>query len=241
MKNTPIYRALQGLKRAIQALRGRDCFFHPDIAINSTRLGSEHGGWNIPDDMISSKSIIYSGGIGTDISFDRALIEKFSCTVHAFDPTPRSIEWLKGQQLPPEFKYYEWGLADYDGTAEFHIPKNPSHISHSMVTSQVTLEESMQVQVNRIESIMHQLGHDKIDLLKIDIEGAEYPVIEDLLAGNQRPSLLLIEFHHRFKSVGAGKTKQAVKSLRAAKFQLFSVSPSGEELCFIHQTKRTNK
>ncbi len=219
-------------------MRGRDCFFHPDIAIHSTRLGSKHGGWNIPDDMVSPKSIIYSGGIGTDISFDRALIEKFSCTVHAFDPTPRSIEWLKGQPLPPEFKYYKWGLADYDGTAEFHIPRNPSHISHSMITSQVTLEGSMQVLVKRVKSIMHQLGHDRINLLKIDIEGAEYSVIEDLLAGNLRPDLLLIEFHHRFKGMGAGKTKHAVKSLRSAGYHLFSVSRSGEELCFIHQTKK---
>lgn len=233
MKNTPIIKTLRPLKRLAMSLLGRDYFFKTDVILKTIRLGSEHGGWQIPVNTVTEKSVVYSGGIGTDISFDLALISEFKTTIHAFDPTPRTKEWLKTQSIPKQFNYYEWGLADYDGEAEFHVPKNPDHISHSMVESQVTQTSSVKVDVRRISTISQTLGHEHIDLLKIDIEGAEYPFIYDMLQHDILPTLLLVEFHHRFKSIGAKKTKEAVRALRAAGYQLFSVSPIGEEFCFI--------
>ena len=35
--------------------------------------------------------------------------------------------------------------------------------------------------------IMAKLGHSSLDILKIDIEGAEYDVIEDMLSSGIRP------------------------------------------------------
>jgi hypothetical protein len=80
---------------------------------------------------------------------------------------------------------------------------------------------------------MGELGHDKIDLLKMDIEGAEYSVLADLLASHIRVDQLLVEFHHRFPEVGVNKTKGAIKALNAAGYRIFSVSPSGEEFGFL--------
>lgn len=104
-----------------------------------------------------------------------------------------------------------------------------------MVASQVTTQEVVLVQVRKIESIMADLGHNTLDLLKIDIEGSEYPVLSSLLSTPLRPGLLLVEFHHRFKSIGALPTKETVKALREAGYKLYFISKSGEELCFIHQ------
>ena len=236
MKNTlPVKLARFGW-RTLKFIGGHDCFFRPDIALDSIHLGSNHGGWNILPDFIAPDSIVYSAGIGIDISFDRELIRRFGVEVHAFDPTPKSIQWLENQELPSGFHYYPWGLADYGGEAQFHIPKNPKHISHSIVQSQATAHEAVTVQVRTIKSIMAELGHDKVDLLKMDIEGAEYSVLSDLLSSALRPSLLLVEFHHRFKSIGGKSTRNAVEKLRAGGYLLYSVSPTGEELCFILQS-----
>ena len=233
MKNTLTIKLLRPIWRMLQLLRGRDCFFRPDIDFEYTHFGSRYGGWNVPEKLVSPDFVVYSAGIGMDISFDLELISMLGVTVHAFDPTQKSIEWLKNQNLPNQFRYYPWGLADYDGEAQFHVPKNPSHVSHSMIGSQVTTEEAVIVQVRTIRSIMAELGHDKIDLLKMDIEGTEYAVLSDLLSSELRPTLLLVEFHHRFKSIGAKATRNAVKKLRAGGYRLYSVSPTGEELCFL--------
>lgn len=215
-------------------LQGRDLFFRLDIKIETMRLGSGYGGWEIPTEGLQPNSIVYSAGIGKDISFDAEIISRKKVTVYAFDPTPASLEWLDQQELPKEFIVHPYGLADYDGTATFHIPKNPNHVSHSIIGSQVTQNTTVNVDVMRIPSIMKKLNHEHLDLLKMDIEGAEYSVVNDMLKSGVRPSILLIEFHHRFKSVGAKKTKDCVDSLRQTGYSLYSVSATGEEFGFIY-------
>jgi hypothetical protein len=80
---------------------------------------------------------------------------------------------------------------------------------------------------------MQKLGHQKIDILKMDIEGAEYQVIEDLLKSGISVNQLLIEFHHRFPFVGVQKTKDAIKALNNAGYAIMAISRSGEEYTFI--------
>ena len=46
-----------------------------------------------------------------------------------------------------------------------------------------------------LTSIAAELGHERIDLLKLDIEGAEYEVLGTLLASDLRPRVLAVEFH----------------------------------------------
>lgn len=232
MRTSKSINGLRKIKRSVQTLCGLDCFFKPDIDIESIRFGSPYGGWNVPESILTSAATVYCAGIGFDISFDLALMDRFQVDVHAFDPTPRSLEWLERQTLPSKFHYYPWGIADHDGSAEFRIPKNPAHVSHSLMVTRGTSEKAVTVQVRTISSIMEQLGHTSIDLLKMDIEGSEYAVLTNILQSPLRPGLLLVEFHHRFPSIGATMTKQAVSELRKAGYKLYAISPSGEELCF---------
>jgi hypothetical protein len=39
--------------------------------------------------------VVFSFGVANDIRFDTGVIDHFGCTVHAFDPTPRWVEWIK--------------------------------------------------------------------------------------------------------------------------------------------------
>lgn len=79
---------------------------------------------------------------------------------------------------------------------------------------------------------MQSLGHDRIDLLKMDIEGAEYSVLRDFLSSGVRVGQLLVEFHHRWPEVGIEKTKKAIRELNQAGYRIFNVSPTGEEYSF---------
>ena len=67
----------------------------------------------------------------------------------------------------------------------------------------------------------------------MDIEGAEYEVIEDIINSSVPINQVLIEFHHRFESIGTGMTRQAISRLNEVGYRIFNVSASGEEISFI--------
>ena len=74
------------------------------------------------------------------------------------------------------------------------------------------------------------------DLLKMDIEGFEYGVIDDVLAGPLRPAQWAIEFHHRMMHFDPDQTRRAVGQLEAAGYRLFAVSNVGHEYSFVHES-----
>lgn len=224
--------ALRRLKSRLMSLVGKGFYERPDIKVNMMRLGSGYGGWCIVPDSVNSKAVVYSFGVGEDASFDIALIDRFKLTVHAFDPTPRSIAWVKSQAFSPAFVLHEYGVAGFDGTVHFNPPDNPAHVSHTLLDK--PRENAITVPVKRLKTILDELGHSQIDLLKMDIEGAEYDVIDDMVRTNIRPRQLLVEFHHRFKSVGSAKTKDAMQKIRSMGYKLFAVSPTNEEFSFLY-------
>jgi FkbM family methyltransferase len=221
--------------RLFKIIRGKDFFVFRDIKESTITLGNKNASWTIIPDLINKESTIYSFGAGTDISFDLALISKFNINLHVFDPTPKSIQYLKQKQLPKNFIFHEIGLASYDGTANFALPENPDHVSASIIQKPGN-NDFFIGEVKRLQTIMHELKHSQIDLLKMDIEGAEYDVIDDLISSKVKVKQLLIEFHHRFPNVGISKTKDVIKKLRMNGFSVFHVSTSGEEISFLkHQ------
>jgi len=112
------------------------------------KLGTNYGGWHIPIDIkLDKNSIVYSAGVGEDISFDLLLSDKFDCNIVLIDPTKRAKKhyheildyydskgWrfsgdiqrdYKGQieKLNPNFKniyYVNVGLWDKEGELKFY-------------------------------------------------------------------------------------------------------------------------
>jgi FkbM family methyltransferase len=217
---------------------GKDVYFMSDDRRSVQKIGGRSDGfgeWFIVSELLSSKSVVYSVGVGDDISFDKELISKYDVTVHAFDPTPESHQWLKEQDVPQKFVLHKIGLADHDGFLDFHPASTPGHVSHSIFQTEFTTHAKIQLPVKRLETIMAELGHSKIDLLKMDIEGAEYGVIDDFIDSKVVCRQLLIEFHHRTIQNGIEKTRSAIRRLRENGFRLVKMAPNGEEYCFIHR------
>ena len=121
------------LKRFFQTCLGKNHLIFPSCALSYDYFGSEYGGWPVTDRIFNSESVIYSFGIGNDISWDLAVIEHYGASVFAFDPTPVCEEWIKQQQLPSLFLYHKVGLSDHNGTEELSVPENDLHVSYSKV------------------------------------------------------------------------------------------------------------
>lgn len=226
----PIWKQLE---RAIGALPRHRLKPSLDCRCRTQRLGSDYGGWEVAADHLDNHSVVYSVGIGEDVSFDIELIEHFGMRVFAFDPTPQSIDWIEEQTLPKRFRMHPFGVASFDGNAWFHPPDNPAHVSHTMLRRMTTDRPAVEVPVKRLVTIMQELGHQKIDLLKMDIEGAEYDVLRDMIRSEIRPHQILVEFHHRFPDVCVKWSRDAIRNLRDIGYRLFYISERSEEFGFL--------
>jgi EAL domain-containing protein (putative c-di-GMP-specific phosphodiesterase class I) len=89
------------------------------------------------------------------------------------------------------------------------------------------------VEVKKLSDIMSEYGHERIDLLKIDIEGSEYAVLDQVLDDNIEIKQLVVEVHERYIENGKLLTTKMIESLKAKGYKLFAKSLSREELSFI--------
>ena len=212
-------RPIRVVNRAIMhALVGKRPAFRK-AGLKLKKLGSEYGGWVVPVEHLSASSVCYCGGVGEDITFDIELIERFGCSVFAFDPTPRAIAFVDGMSPPDNFHFFPWGLWDTETTLKFFEPANPLHVSHSVVNLEET-SRYFEAACKPLSGIAHELGHKKIDLIKIDIEGAEFAVISDLIRHEMIPDIMCVEFD---QPCPPWRIHKAVRDLESAGLELVSI------------------
>jgi hypothetical protein len=73
----------------------------------------------------------------------------------------------------------------------------------------------------------------------MDIEGAEYGVLEDLIREKIPVRQLLVEFHHRLSSFGTGKTKRVLSMLKEYGMRVCYVCPRFEVFTLIQTVQKT--
>jgi len=218
-------------------------------SIEHVHLGSENGGWFIPKNLLQGSDVpktIYGVGAGEDISFDVVLAMDKNFSIFCFDPTPRAIQHFNllttntkqniptpinksktdFYQITPEqlgrLHFLELGVWSENCELKFYEPQNPEHVSHSAVNLQKT-DKFFIAKCKTISSIMKQLGHATIDLLKIDIEGAEYEVIRSIVQEKTFPSIFCVEFDemHSPKDLGfADRILNTIELLKKSGYQL---------------------
>jgi FkbM family methyltransferase len=215
----------------------------PKLKIDRELKTINWGGWQLVANLVEQGNIIYSYGISDDIEFELAAC-RIGAHVYAFDPTPYCIEWIAKQELPNNFEYFPWAAAGSDGHFYLYprIKKRGKKSSVMYTFEQQGDEENQGVKVRALSlnSTIKELGHKNIDILKMDIEGAEYDVVDCLLQSVIRPKMILIEFHHRFKNIGKEKTINAISGLRDAGYLLSSISSTGREFCLVHESAIDN-
>lgn len=217
-------------------LAGKDVLIRPSVRVKCLRLGAGDGEWCIAGDETPKNPVVYSFGVGRDISWDLAMVENFHARVFAFDPTPISREWLKDQELPSGFVFDPTGIGDYDGTATFSLPV--THGTSFSLNHKTDSKRKVECSVATFETLARRHGHTSIDILKMDIEGAEYDVLSSILTSHVRIDQILIEFHHRLMGTdGLSQTRRALELLKQAGYNLFYRSPRGLEFCFLRTTQ----
>lgn len=191
-----------------------------------------HGRWHVCPEAIREGDVVYSFGMGQDMEFERAMAGEYGARVFLFDASPRSVEWVREEPLPENIRFNAVGVAGFDGTATFW-EREEEGASPSILGPDGRTAEAFGARVLRLPSLMRSVGHRRMDLIKLDVEGAEYDVLQDLLKMDLDVRQLLVEFHHRFNGVGIARTQEALRLLDRQGYRIFYISPDGREYSFI--------
>jgi hypothetical protein len=98
---------------------------------------------------LQSPCVIYSLGSGGNFAFEEAASKNTPCEIHTFDCTVRE------DRLPVTF---------------------PARVTYHSIC--LGSDEDVKSQYRSLGSLMREFGHKQVDLLKMDIEGFEYRVVE---------------------------------------------------------------
>jgi FkbM family methyltransferase len=158
---------------------------------NSTTL--EHfKHWVIPSEYVRPGAICYCAGVGENVDLELRLVEHYGARVFALDPTPRAIRFIENLSLDAErLTFLPVGLWSEDVTLRFYEPDNPLHVSHSVVEDHASGKRFFEAPCKTLSTLMRENGHAVIDMLKMNIEGAEYEVLGKMIEDEIRPRVLM--------------------------------------------------
>jgi FkbM family methyltransferase len=164
-----------------------------DTLRTSTEALASFGNYSIFDDEnLGPDSVIYSFGVGTNVSFDEELVTHYGCRVHLFDPTPVSVVYMEQHPLTGvNFRFEPVGVADREGEMTFYLRFAGG--SYTLFKPKWRTIDTFQARCLTLDQIMSSSGHSNIDLLKMDIEGAALPVMWDMKRKGIRPQQIVVE------------------------------------------------
>lgn len=169
---------------------------HTQPAPGVEDLGSVTGGWTVPTGLVEPWWLCYSVGAGADLSFDLELIRRFGVTVRSVEPVPGYVRLARERHGEvPGLTIHQAAITTRDGPLRMQV----THQSVSEAVSAAGLYESHRFVVlpgRTLRSLMAELGDDRVQLLKLDIEGAEYEVLPALDLQALGVEVLAVQLHH---------------------------------------------
>jgi len=199
--------------------------------------GNSEGGWSIVERSLNPDSVVVDIGLGEDMSFSESIISQYGCFVHGFDPTPRAVQYVN-RLANDHVRLFPVGVGTAAGRVPFYLPNNQSHVSGSLTPEGHLGQRKIEVDVVTLGEIWNLLDVRRIDLLKLDIEGTEYELIDSPDFHRRAGTIgqLCVEFHHRWKRRGKEATERAVGVLEELGFACAWYSRStNQEFLFIGQ------
>lgn len=142
-------------------------------------------------DSIQDGDAVIGAGVGEDISFEESLLALKAIKVVLVDPTPKSHEFV--QSRASDSLILLKNAIERPGVGPVRMYKNSTcgHVSESTYPEHSSVSsEFHEAEVITIGQLVHDYSPS---LIKLDIEGTEYDVLESCLGVRQ----VCVEFHHR--------------------------------------------
>lgn len=148
-------------------------------------------------DLITPGSTIISGGVGNDVRFELELIKRKNTLVVGLDPTTIAEKFISEEktkipQLKERYVYLKKALSNTNEKIKMFYGENDFMSSISSQHRDAKEGNFFYCEATTLESLLNE--YQNISYLKLDIEGAEYDILNEL----KHISIpqISIEFHH---------------------------------------------
>ena len=141
--------------------------------------------------------------------------------VFAIEPLPANLELLKSRWKDMgNVSIIEGAVSDsINDSVSFYTSTESSGIS-SMIPFRKTHEEVCKIQTTTLQQIVKENGIPRIDLLKIDTEGYDLPVLQGLDWEVMHPRVIMCEFENRKSQLVGYEFEDMVAFLKAKGYHL---------------------
>ena len=144
---------------------------------------------------LNENSIVFDVG-GYEGQWASDIFSIYNCNIYVFEPVYSHFEFIDQRfRKNNKIKTFNFGLGNASGN---------SVISLDGASSSVHLKNkgnSEEIFIKNVQQVFNELSIDCIDLMKVNIEGAEYDLIESLIdEGNiSRIKNIQVQFHNFIK------------------------------------------
>lgn len=129
-------------------------------------------------------------------SWAQNIVERYDPIIYAFEPNTKSYGALAQKaENNPKLKTLDYGLGEKDEMVEFTINGLGSSMYEDRERHTDLPRET--VEIRAIDRVWEDLQLDQVDLMKINIEGAEFPLLEKMIETNLLGNVdtYMIQFH----------------------------------------------
>ena len=166
--------------------------FKPKFNYDLIRIGSKHdGGYLIEKSSMQKSQFLFSFGVSTNWEFEKEFINKTNINFVAFDGSMDKKFWENEKKLAiiklkklSFSKFLRYFFIKRSFYKFFHNRKLISKFIGNNSGNFITFNEALS---------FSKVNNDLF--FKIDIEGSEYDILEDILANQKKLVGLAIEFH----------------------------------------------
>lgn len=200
--------------------------------MNVDTLIGHHFYWK----LIGNNSTILD--IGSNIGeFSKSISEKYNCTCYAVEPYPEHFKKIPETNKVRKFNY---AISDKSGDVFLHL-SNTNPMAHTILEGRPGCENEIRVPAITLENFINALNIKVIDILKIDIEGAEIRLF------NSTPSSIIkqakqitIEFHAFVKNFNIeNNVYRIIKYLKGIGFYYIDFTKKNTDVLFLNKNYYT--
>lgn len=158
----------------------------------------------------------HKGEFAWSITADREAV------CYSIEANPHLFQQLR---LPPNARAFNFAVSGADGWADFRISSNPE--ASRLTEGDNAAGSAVSVRSTTLDSFFSEEGVGDVDVLKLDIEGAEVEVLASLSKNRlNRIAQISVEYHDFCGFVSPAAVDRSVERLRNSGFDYFRFSYS---------------